>query len=114
MVNVLSFVEVTNIAVVHINMYTSKEKFINVHIEDRKVIHFKSYAEGIFCTNLNEPTMITNPTNGYINAYSYISTVKQNLVFLLNLKLKDLRNFECYSNIFTGRERQILSLTDEK
>ena len=58
-----------------------KEKLINVHIKDGKIIHFKSFAEGIFCTNLNDPTIITNPTNVYFNAYSYLSTVKKNRVF---------------------------------
>ena len=73
----LSFAEVTNIAGVRIKMYTSKGKLINVHIKDVKIIHFKACAEGIFYTNLNDSTMIINPTNVSLNAYSYLSTVKK-------------------------------------
>ena len=75
MVNIISFVEVTNIAGVHIKMDKSKEKVINVHIKDVEIIHFKAYEEGLFCTNLNDPIMITNPTNVSLNAYSYLSMV---------------------------------------
>ena len=56
-------------------MDMSKGKLINVHIEDSKIIHFKSCAEGLFYININDPTMITNPTNFYLNAYSYLYTV---------------------------------------
>ena len=42
MENILYFEEVANIMGVHIKMETSKEKFINVHIQDRWIIHFKS------------------------------------------------------------------------
>ena len=56
--NIFVFAEVANIAGVHIKMDTSKEKLINVHMEDRKIIHFKAYVEGLFCTNLNDPTTI--------------------------------------------------------
>ena len=44
MANILYFVEVANISGLHINMDTSKEKVTNVHIEDKKIIHFKSCA----------------------------------------------------------------------
>ena len=81
MTSILSFAEVANIAVVHIKLYMSKEKVINVHIEDVKIIHFKACAEGLFYTNLNEPTMITNPTNVSLNAYSYLYRVKQTSIF---------------------------------
>ena len=81
MENILYFVEVAHIAVVHIKMDTSKEKLINVHIEDGRIIHFKAYAEDLLYTNLNDPTMITNPNNVSLNAYSYLSTVKQNSGF---------------------------------
>ena len=94
-------------------MDTSKEKLIKVHIKDGKIIHFKSCAEGILYTNLNDPTMITNPTNVSLNAYYYLSRVKQDLGFLLILKLKERRDLESYSNIFTGRERQNLRLNYE-
>ena len=70
MVKLLSFVEVANIAGVHITMDTFKGKFINVHIKDRKTIHFKAFAEGLLYTKINYPTMITNPTNVSLNAYS--------------------------------------------
>ena len=109
MANILYFAAVTNIAGVHIKMDMSKEKVINVHIEYGKIIHFKACTEGLFYTNINDPTMITNPTNVSLNTYS----VKKS-GFLLILKLKERRNFECYSNIFTDRERQILRLTYEK
>ena len=85
---ILSFSEVFNISVVHINMDTSKEKVINVNIKDRKIIHFKACAKGLFCTNLNDPTMITNPTDVSLKAHSYLSMVKQNLESLLILKIK--------------------------
>ena len=78
MEKILSFAEVPNIPVLHINMDMSKEKLIDLHIEDGKIIHFKACAEGVVYTILNEPTMITNPTNVYLNAYSYLSMVKQN------------------------------------
>ena len=65
---------------VHIKMETSKEKVINVQIKDGKIIHFKAYAEGIFYTKLDDPSMITNHTNVSVNTYSYISTVKKTLI----------------------------------
>ena len=114
MVNILSFVEVANIVGVHIKIDTSKEKVINVHIEDGKIIHFKACAEGILYTKLNDATTITNPTNISLNTYSYLSMVKRNSEFLLILKLKEHRKFESYSNICIGRERNILRLTYEK
>ena len=76
MPNILYFAEASKIAGVHINMETSREKVINVHIEDGKIIHFKACSEGIFYTNLNNPTMITNPNNVSLNAYYYLSTKK--------------------------------------
>ena len=48
MVNIFYFVEVTNILGVQINMEKSKEKLINVHIKDGKIIHFKACEEGHF------------------------------------------------------------------
>ena len=48
MEKILSFAEVANISVVHINMDMSKGKVINVHIQDRKIIHFKACVEGLF------------------------------------------------------------------
>ena len=74
--NILSFAEVTNIVGVHIKMYTSKGKEINVHIKYGKIVHFKACAEDLFYTNLNDRTIITNPTNIYLNAHSYLFTVK--------------------------------------
>ena len=81
MANILYFSEVANISGLHIKMDTSKVKVINFHIKDRKIIHFKACVEGHFYTNLDDPSMITNPTNFSINAYSYISTLKQNSNF---------------------------------
>ena len=104
MANIHYFAEVANIAGVHIKMDTSKGKVINVHIEDGKIIHFKAFAEGIVYTNLNEPTMITNPTNVRLNAYYYISMVNQNSDILVILKLKEHRKFKSYRNIFIGLE----------
>ena len=88
MAKILSFAEFINISGLHTKMDTSKEKLINVHIEDGNIIHFKARAEGLFYTNRNNPTIITNPTNVYLNDYFYLSTVKQNSDFLLILKLK--------------------------
>ena len=65
----------------HIKIYTSKGGVINVHIKDSKIFHLKSCSEGLFYTNINDPTMITNTNNFSHNSYSYISTVKQNLEF---------------------------------
>ena len=61
--NILSFVEVSNIAGVYIKMDTYKGKVINFHIKDSKIIYFKACTEGILCTNINYPTMINNPVN---------------------------------------------------
>ena len=76
--NVLPFIEVVIIAVVHIKVDTTKEKFINVHIQDRRIIQFISYAEGLFYKNLADPSMFTNPINKSVNPYLFLSTVKQN------------------------------------
>ena len=104
MENILYFVEVVNIAGVHIKMDTSKGKLIYVLIEEVKIVHFKACAEGLFYTNLNGITMITNPTNISLYAYLYLSTVKQKSDFLkLVPKLKEHRKFESYSNNFTGQ-----------
>ena len=62
-------------------MDKSKEKVVNVHTNGGKIIHFKACAEGIFYTNLDDPSMITNPTNVSVNTYSYLSTVKQSSYF---------------------------------
>ena len=66
--NILYFVEVFDIAVVHIMMDTSMEKVINVHIKYLWIIHLKACAEGLLYTNLDEPNMIANPTNVSVNA----------------------------------------------
>ena len=92
-------------------MYTSKEKVINVHIKDGEVIHFKAFMEGLFYTNIYDPDMIINTTNICVNAYSYLSTMKQNSNFLLVVKLKDRRMFENCSRIFTGQGHQVLRHT---
>ena len=47
MENILYFSDIANIAGFNINMDTSKEKLINVHIKDSKRIHFKVCVEGI-------------------------------------------------------------------
>ena len=114
MADILSFAEVTNIAGVHIKINMSKGKVINMHIENRKIINFKAFAEGIFYTNLNDPTMITTPDNFSLNAYSYLYTVKQDSVFLLILKLKDSRKLKSYSTIINSWERHILRLAYDK
>ena len=44
MANILSFAEVANVTGANINIDTFKGKVINVHIKDRKTIHFKSCA----------------------------------------------------------------------
>ena len=81
MAKILSISEVSNILGVHIKMDMSKGKLINVHIKDVKIIHFKACGDGLFFTNLIDPTRITNPTNVSLNAYSYLSTVNQNSEF---------------------------------
>ena len=57
--------------------------------------------------------MITNTTNVSLNAYFYLSTVKQNSDILPILKFKDRRKFESYSNICIVREHHILRPTYE-
>ena len=108
--NILYFAEAANIAGVHINMDTSKEKAINVHIKDGRITHFKLCEEGLFYINLNDPIMTTNHTNVSLNTYYYLSTVKQNLDLLIILRLKERRNFEIYRNNCTGLVRQRLKL----
>ena len=75
MANIIYFAKGSSISGVHIKMDTSKEKVINVHTKCGKIINFKSYAEGIFYTNLNCPSMITNPTNVSFDTDSYLSVV---------------------------------------
>ena len=81
MANTLYLAKVSNIAGAYTKMNKSKEKLINVHIKDVKTIYFKACADGLFYTNLNDPTMITNPTNVYLNAYYYLSMVKKTEFF---------------------------------
>ena len=69
--NILSFAEVSNIEGVHIKMDTSKEKIINVHMQYRRIIHFRAFEEGIFYTNLDDLSMVTNHINTSINPYSF-------------------------------------------
>ena len=88
MVNILYFSTVASIVGVHIKKNMSKEKLINVHIKDRKIIHFKACAEGIFYTKLNDPTMITNPTNVSLKHYSYLYMVKQNPGFFTDYDIE--------------------------
>ena len=77
MANILSFAEVAKITGVYIKMDTYKVQTINVHIEYGKITHFKSCSERLLYTNLNDSTMITNTTNVYLNAYSYLDMVKK-------------------------------------
>ena len=63
MANNLYFAKTANIEGVHIKIDTSKEKVINFHIKDGKIIHIKACAEGIFYTDLDDPSMVINPTN---------------------------------------------------
>ena len=58
--NLLSFAEVANIAGVHIKMDTSKEKVINVHMQDRSILHFIACTESMLLKNLDDPIMVTN------------------------------------------------------
>ena len=114
MENILSFVEGAKIAGVHNKIDTPKEKVINVHIKDGEIIHFKACAEILFYTNINDPIIITNPTNVSLDDYSYLSTILKNRYFKLILTFKDCINFKGYSNILTGLGRQILRLTYAK
>ena len=100
------FSEVSNNARVHINMDTSKEKFTNVLIKERNIIHFKAYAEGLFHKNLDKESMTTNTGNVSVNAYYYLSNIK-NLIFLVILKLKERGKFGNCRNICTGQEHHI-------
>ena len=75
MANILYFEEVANIAGVHIKMGISRGKIINVHIKEGKFIHFKVCVEGLFCTNLDDPSMSTNPNSVSVKYYSYIYTI---------------------------------------
>ena len=73
MANILSFVEVVNIAVGHTKIDISKEKVINVHIK-YQLPPLKECAQGLFYTNIDYPSMITNPTSVSGNAYYYLYT----------------------------------------
>ena len=103
MENILSFAEVVNITGVHIKIDTSKEKVINVHMQDRSIFHFRACAGGMFYKNLDDPSLVTNPIITSVNSYSFLSTVKQNSDFSLILKLKEQEKFDNCSNISTGR-----------
>ena len=106
--NILSFVEVAYIAGVHINMDTSKEKVINIHMQYKHIIHFIACAEGLFYTNLDDPSMVTNTINTSVKPYYFLSIVKQNSGFSLILKLKERDKFKNFINIYTGQEHQSL------
>ena len=79
--NIPSFAEVSNISGVHINIDTSKHKVINVHMQDRHIIHLRAFAEGMFCTNLDDTGMVTNTTNTSVNPYYFLSTAKNSNIF---------------------------------
>ena len=81
MVNILSFEEVTDIVVFHINMDASKEKVIKFHMQDRRIIHFRACAEGMFYTNLDDPSMVTYPINTSVNPNFILYTMKKTLIF---------------------------------
>ena len=98
---------------VNIKMDTSKEKVINVHIEDGKTIHFKACSEHILYNNLNEPTSITNTLNVSLNDYCYLYMVKKSESLLI-LNLEERRKLENYSNIFTRQEHQNLRINYKK
>ena len=53
------FKEVANILGVHINMNTSKEQVISIHMQDRRIICFRKCEQGLFYTNHDDPSMIT-------------------------------------------------------
>ena len=88
MAKIFFFSQVAIIVGVHIKMDTSKGKVINVPIKDKTIICFKASSECIFYTNLNDPTMITDTNNVFLNAYSYLSTVKQNLQFFTDSNIE--------------------------
>ena len=56
-----------------------------------KNIHLKAWAEGIFYTNLDYPSIITNTNNAFVNHYSYLSTVKQNSDFFTDSEVEGAR-----------------------
>ena len=75
-------------------MEMSKGTVINVHFEEGKIIHFKAYAQGIFCINLSDPTIITNPDNVSLEAYSYLSTLKQNSECFTDSEIEGAQKFQ--------------------
>ena len=79
---------VADIAGVHINMDTSKGKVINNHMKYMRILHFRACSEGLFYTNLGDPSMVTNHINTSVNPYYFISTVKQNYKFFTNSEVE--------------------------
>ena len=55
MENISSFIEVSIIVGVHINMDTSKEKVINVHMQERHILHFITCTDGLIYKTLIAP-----------------------------------------------------------
>ena len=94
MANILSFAEVANIAGVHIKMGTLKGKFINLHMQDRRILHFKACAEGMLYTYLDDPSMVTNTINTTANPYYFLSTVKQNSEFSTDSEVEGARKVQ--------------------
>ena len=85
---ILSFADASKIVEVHINMDTSKEKFINIHMQDTHIIYFRVYVEGLFYKNLYEPSIVTNDVNTSVNPYSFISTAKKNSEFFTDCEVE--------------------------
>ena len=67
MAGILSFAEIASISGFHIKMDASKEKCINIHMQDRHIIYFRACAEGLFYTKLYDPIMVNNTFNTSVN-----------------------------------------------
>ena len=78
--NILSFAEVANIEGAHIKMYTLKEKLINIHMQYRRIIFFREFAEGLLHTNLDDPSIVTYTINTSGNSY-YFYTLRNKILF---------------------------------
>ena len=53
-------------------MDSSKGKGINIHMQERRIMHLRACSEGLFFTNLGDPSMVNNPINTSINLYYFI------------------------------------------
>ena len=107
--NILSFSEVANIAGVHMKMDISKEKVINIHIQDSRVIHLRTRAEDMFYKIIDDTIMVNNPINTSVIPTLFYPTQNKSLNFSLILELNQQEKFDSCTNICTGREHQTIN-----